>query len=113
MTQERTGHARVHVPVHPRVVGAPSGSGSTGTDDRPRTAAAPLDRHGPVRLALVANGKPNSLELLEALADELRVLVPALEVRAYRKPSVSVPPDPVDAREIVGWANAVLAALGD
>lgn len=113
MTVVRGGDEGVHVPVHPRVLGAPTGAGVIGPDDRPRTAAAPLDPRGPVRLALVANGKPNSLELLEALADEVRVRVPALEVRAYRKPSVSVPPDPVDAREIVGWANAVLAALGD
>jgi hypothetical protein len=66
-----------------------------------------------VRLALVANGKPNSVEILEALADELRTRVAGLEVRTYRKSSVSIAPEPRDMREIAEWASAVLAAVGD
>ena len=78
-----------------------------------REAAAPFDRTEPMRLALVANGKPNSVELLDALADELARRVDVAEVRRYRKASVSVPPDDADIVEIGEWANAVLAAVGD
>lgn len=78
-----------------------------------REAAAPFDRTEPMRLALVANGKPNSVELLDALADELARHLDVAEVRRYRKASVSVPPDDADIAEIGEWANAVLAAVGD
>ena len=90
-------------PIHPRVAGAST----------PRAVAPPLDPSRPVRLALVANGKPNSVEILEALADELRTRVAGLEVRTYRKSSVSIAPEPRDMREIAEWASAVLAAVGD
>jgi hypothetical protein len=82
----------------------------------PRRAAAPAwSPSTPLRLALVANGKPNSAELLDALAVEIRRQLPGVEVevRGYRKGSVSVPPDPADVEEISQWATAVLAALGD
>jgi hypothetical protein len=78
-----------------------------------RIAAPPLDASAPTRLALVANGKPNSVEILGAVAQELRSRVPHLEVRSYRKGSVSVALEPDDVREIAEWANAVLAAVGD
>jgi hypothetical protein len=82
----------------------------------PRRAAAPAwTPASPLHLALVANGKPNSVELLDALADELDRELPGttVEVRRYRKGSVSVPPDAADVEEIAHWATAVLAALGD
>jgi hypothetical protein len=82
----------------------------------PLRAAAPAwTPASPLRLALVANGKPNSVELLDALAGEIAGALPhtTVEVRRYRKGSVSVPPDAADVEEISGWATAVLAALGD
>jgi hypothetical protein len=80
-----------------------------------RTAAPPWAPSAPLRIALVANGKPNSVELLDALALEIRRALPAagVEVRRYRKGSVSVAPDPADVEEIAQWATAVIAALGD
>lgn len=93
----------IRCPIHPRMAG----------ETVARTAAPPLDPRSPVRLALVANGKPNSVEILEALADELRSRVRELEVRIYRKSSVSIAPEPEDVREIAEWASAVLAAIGD
>ena len=98
-----SGPLEVQCPVHPRVAGAPAR----------RVAAPPLDVRAPTRLALVANGKPNSVEILDALAHELRSRVPHLQVRRYRKGSVSVAPEPHDVREIAEWASAVLAAVGD
>ena len=78
-----------------------------------RSMAPAFDIAGPMRLALIANGKPNSVELLDALAAEISARVTSLEVRRYRKASVSIAPDPADVRQIGEWANAVLAAVGD
>lgn len=78
-----------------------------------RVAAPAWDGSGTLHLALVANGKPNSVELLDALAVQLAARGVPLEVRRYCKGSVSVPPEPEDVEEIAGWANAVIAALGD
>ena len=67
----------------------------------------------PIRLALLANGKPNSVELLDALARRLGERVPVGEVRRWRKPSVSVAPPESDMTEIAEWAHAALVAVGD
>jgi hypothetical protein len=67
----------------------------------------------PHNVALVANGKPNSMELLDALVVRLAERVDVREVRRYRKPSVSVPPTDGDLAEIAEWAHAVLTAVGD
>ncbi len=67
----------------------------------------------PVRLALVSNGKPNAAELLEDVARELEAMWPTLEVRSWRKPSVSVPPTAEQSAEIAEWASATLNAVGD
>jgi hypothetical protein len=73
--------------------------------------ALPRDRSHNV--ALVANGKPNSMELLDALAERLAHRIDIAEIRRYRKPSVSVPPTDGDLAEIAEWAHAVLTAVGD
>ena len=52
---------------------------------------SPLRANEPHNVALVANGKPNSMELLDALASRLASRIDVREVRRYRKPSVSVP----------------------
>lgn len=76
-------------------------------------APAPAIREG-LRIALLSNGKVNGSELLAAIGRHLAELVPAgLELRHYRKPSVSVPPDPADFEEIVDWADAAICAIGD
>ena len=86
---------------------------------RPRTAdpthvrAGALRPDGSYNVALVANGKPNSMELLDALASRLVARVDVREVRRYRKPSVSVAPTDDDMAEIAEWAHAVLTAVGD
>ena len=82
------------------------------TTDPSRVLAAALDR-GPHNIALVANGKPNSMELLDALATRLAARIDVREVRRYRKPSVSVAPADDDMAEIAEWAHAVLTAVGD
>jgi hypothetical protein len=79
----------------------------------PRRAARPLAKNEPLKLALLANGKPNSTELLDAMARHLREYLPIAEVRCWRKASVSVPPSDTQVAEIAEWAHAVLAAVGD
>lgn len=79
----------------------------------PRTMAPAPPAGEPLRLALVANGKPNSSELLDAIAEAIAARGQPIEVRRYRKGSVSVAPDPADVENIGRWATAVLAALGD
>jgi len=83
------------------------------TADRTRSRAPALRANEPHNVALVANGKPNSMELLDALAARLASRVDVREVRRYRKPSVSVPPTEDDMTEIAEWAHAVLTAIGD
>ena len=81
--------------------------------DPERSPARPLRRGDPHNIALVANGKPNSMELLDALATRLASRIDVREIRRYRKPSVSVPPTGDDMAEIAEWAHAVLTAVGD
>ena len=81
--------------------------------DPTRVAARALRVNEPHNVALVANGKPNSMELLDSLAARLASRVDVREVRRYRKPSVSVAPTDDDMAEIAEWAHAVLTAVGD
>ena len=81
--------------------------------DPTRARAGALPTGEPRNIALVANGKPNSMELLDALAARLASRLDVREVRRYRKPSVSVPPTDDDMAEIAEWAHAVLTAVGD
>lgn len=75
--------------------------------------APPPAPGAPWRLALVANGKPNSAELLDLLAERLARRVPVAEVRRYRKPSVSVPPTAEQLDDIAAFATVALHAVGD
>ena len=83
------------------------------SDERPAATAPNVDGAAPLKVALVANGKPNSVELLDALVRRVGEQLPVAEVRTWRKPSVSVPPTPDQLDEIVGWADAALVAIGD
>ena len=76
--------------------------------DPTHVVAPPLRAGEPHNVALVANGKPNSMELLDALAERLSSRIDVREVRRYRKPSVSVAPTEHDMAEIAEWAHAVL-----
>jgi hypothetical protein len=68
-----------------------------------------------LKIGLLANGKTNSQELLEALYQELGrqpgvSLAGSLPVC---KSSVSIPPSPEDFRRLVAETDAVLVAVGD
>jgi hypothetical protein len=83
------------------------------SSERPKAPAANVTGDAPVKVALVANGKPNSAELLEALARHVGERLAIADVRTWRKASVSVPPSPEQLAEIVGWADVALVAIGD
>jgi hypothetical protein len=68
-----------------------------------------------LRVGLLANGKANSLDLLEALCDVL-ARQPGVSVAStvpVVKGSVSVPPLPEDMARLVGETDVVLTAIGD
>jgi hypothetical protein len=82
---------------------------------RPRPTARvprPLDLRGK-RVGLLANGKPNSEEFLEALGALLRERDGAADVVAVRKPSASrvAPTEMLDA--LARECDVVVAAVGD
>jgi hypothetical protein len=80
---------------------------------QPHAVAANVTGADPLHVALVANGKPNSVELLDALAGHVGDRLAVGEVRTWRKPSVSVPPTAEQFAEIVAWADVALVAVGD
>ncbi len=82
-----------------------------GRDKRPM-ARRPKTLDG-ATLGLLANGKANSQELLDAVFEEL---AKAFELRApmrFRKGSVSVPPRKEDYRRLTQEATAVVTGIGD
>jgi hypothetical protein len=88
----------------------PAGRASEGPPNR---VAGNVTGAEPLKVALVANGKPNSAELLDVLARRVGERLAVAAVRAWRKPSVSVPPTPEQFDEIVAWADVALVAVGD
>lgn len=92
---------------------SPSGVAAASSASLAAPLPAPPAAGSPLRLALVSNGKPNAAELLDAVAGELSKRWPGLEVRRWRKHSVSVPPDAEQVAEIAEWAHATLNAVGD
>jgi hypothetical protein len=95
-------------PTHERV-----GREQSQHNSRP-VANAPRSMSG-IRVGLLANGKPNSQELLDALLEELKARpeVSVGEVVRVCKASVSVPPDPRDMQRLVENTDLVLVAVGD
>ena len=71
--------------------------------DPTHVTASPLRVGEAHNVALVANGKPNSMELLDALAERLASRIDVREVA----------PTEHDMAEIAEWAHAVLTAVGD
>jgi hypothetical protein len=97
--------------ARPYVILDPSAGPLKGKDKRPM-ARRPKTLDG-ATLGLLANGKSNSQELLDAVFEEL---AKAFELRTpmrFRKDSVSVPPRKDDYRRLVQEATAVVTGIGD
>ena len=68
---------------------------------------------GAARLLLVDNNKPNARALLEAVADQLRQLLPIAEVELHTKPSAGAPLDADVTRMLAARSRLVVSGLGD
>jgi hypothetical protein len=75
------------------------------------TAARP-DSLQDVVVGLVSNGLGRSDDILDRVAKEIEQLQPIARVVAVRKPSVSVPPDPIDWEKLINEVTVAVAGFG-
>ena len=75
-------------------------------------AAARPDSLQDVVLGLVSNGLGRSDDILDRVAKEIEQLQPIARVVAVRKPSVSVPPDPIDWEKLINEVTVAVAGFG-
>jgi hypothetical protein len=95
----------------PYVILDPTSGPLKGRDPRPM-AKRPATLNGAV-LGLLANGKSNSQELLDAVFEELARTFELGHPLRFRKDSVSVPPRREHQAQLAEEANAVITAIGD
>ncbi len=76
-----------------------------------QTAARP-DSLRDVTIGLVSNGLGRSDDILDRVAKEIEQLQPIARVVAVRKPSVSVPPDPMDWEKLINEVTVAVAGFG-
>jgi hypothetical protein len=67
---------------------------------------------GDVVLGLVSNGLGRSDEILAAVAREIEARTPIVRVVPVRKPSVSVPPDPIDWEKLINEVTVAVTGFG-
>ncbi|MFN8028126.1 MAG: hypothetical protein U0W40_17710 [Acidimicrobiia bacterium] len=65
-----------------------------------------------VVLGLVSNGLGRSDDILAAVAKEIELRAPVVRVVSVRKPSVSVPPDPIDWEKLINEVTVAVAGFG-
>ena len=65
-----------------------------------------------VVIGLVSNGLGRSDDILRRVAEEIGQLQPFARVVAVRKPSVSVPPDPIDWEKLINEVTVAVAGFG-
>jgi len=63
-------------------------------------------------LGLVSNGLGRSDDILAAVAREIEARAPVVRVVAVRKPSVSVPPDPIDWEKLINEVTVAVTGFG-
>jgi len=63
-------------------------------------------------LGLVSNGLGRSDDILAAVAREIERQAPVVRVVPVRKPSVSVPPDPIDWERLINEVTVAVAGFG-
>ena len=68
--------------------------------------------HGEVVLGLVSNGLGRSDDILAAVAAEIEQRTPVVRVVPVRKPSVTVPPDPIDWEKLINEVTVAVAGFG-
>ena len=87
----------------------------TGRPRMPRRPVRSWRTQGEMRgaLGLLDNGKRNALQLLQAVAEELRDDLPAAEVLVRTKPSSSLPASEDVLEELASGCAVVIAGVGD
>lgn len=88
----------------------PTGWGSTTTQG---SAAKRLDTIDGITLGLLSNGKANSVELLDRVADELAAHLGIGRIIRHTKPHPSLPASDEVMTMFAEQAHAVLMAVGD
>jgi len=81
----------------------------------PEAEGRPADRSDAPEglvLGLVSNGLGRSDEILAAVAREIERRAPVVRVVPVRKPSVSVPPDPIDWERLINEVTVAVAGFG-
>jgi hypothetical protein len=67
----------------------------------------------PVRITLIDNGKPRTVELLRNVVDQLRPPLPVAEVTVYFKGAASRIIDENEAADLARSSDLVITGLGD
>ena len=98
------------LPTTAGIVGLDPTSGPL-TTARSRPARRQGDLAGSV-LGLVSNGLGESDKILAAVGEHVSRLAGLQGTLAVRKPSVSVPPDPIDWERLINSTTAALAGFG-
>lgn len=68
---------------------------------------------GPVRIGLVANGKPRAEALLRLVADGIAERLPVAELELHRKHSAGKVIDPDAAKRMAARCHLIVTGLGD
>lgn len=92
------------------IVGLDPSSGPLG-EEGGHAAERPGSLRG-VTIGLVSNGLGRSDDILERVAKEIEQLEPIGRVLKVRKPSVSVPPDPIDWEKLINEVTVAVAGFG-
>ena len=79
---------------------------------RSDTFGGPDDGAPELVLGLVSNGLGRSDEILAAVAREIERRAPVVRVVPVRKPSVSVPPDPIDWERLINEVTVAVTGFG-
>jgi hypothetical protein len=87
----------------------PTSGPLTETEGRPAVRGEALDG---LVLGLVSNGLGRSDDILAAVAREIERRAPIVRVVPVRKPSVSVPPDPIDWERLINEVTVAVAGFG-
>jgi hypothetical protein len=92
------------------IVGLDPSSGPIG-EEAGQAAARPDSLDGVV-IGLVSNGLGRSDEILDRVAKEIEQHQSIARVVRVRKPSVSVPPDPIDWEKLINEVTVAVAGFG-
>jgi hypothetical protein len=81
-------------------------------ENEPYELGIDLASASPCRVGFLANGFPDSVPFLEAVAEAMSALLPGLEARHWDKGNASIPAPQEMLDEIVGDRQALVAAYG-